>query len=87
MTIDRLLKGGDWTEEKLATLVGVDQSTINRIRRRKRTASLGLAMRIERATGGLIQAHELPLCRRAKADLRLIRPESPTVDASGDAAA
>lgn len=76
MTLETLLERDDWTEGRLAALVGVGQSTINRLRRRKRTASVGLAMRIERATDGLVQAHELPLCEQACIDLQLLRPDA-----------
>lgn len=72
MRLSELFETTDWTEEDLASEVGVDQSTINRLRNERRTASLGLAVRIERATKGAVRAKDLPLSEQAVRDLALI---------------
>jgi len=90
MTLDRLLKEPDWTEERLALAVGVDQSTVNRLRRRGRKASLGLALRIEEATAGIVRAEEVPMSRAARRDLARLRTRVETQrtdDESGKGAA
>ena len=71
--LDGLFRDDDWTEERLAAAVGADQSTLNRLRRRKRQAGLGLALRIERATAGLVRAEDVPMSRSARKDLRSLR--------------
>lgn len=76
MDLDQLFKETDWTEERLAAAVGTNQSTINRLRRRKRTASLGLALRISRATDGQVKPADLPLSDRAATDLALLDGEA-----------
>ncbi len=89
MTLDRLLKEPDWTEERLAAAVGVDQSTVNRLRRRQRRAGLGLALRIEAATGGLVRAEDLPMSKEARRDLAQVRErlaDAKIADGSGAAA-
>lgn len=79
MNLDKLLSQPDWTEERLAELVRraglrrTNQSTINRLRNRKRTAGLELALAIEAATEGQVTAEDVPLSRRARAGLRRIR--------------
>lgn len=52
---------------------GTSQGTISRLVQGKRKASLGLALRIERGTGGLVRAEDLPMTRSARKDLRLMR--------------
>lgn len=73
MTLDRLFETTDWTEERLAKAAKVGQPTINRLRNQKRTASLGLALRIEEATGGKVRAQDLPLSKQATRDLKMVR--------------
>ena len=73
MKLSRLFVETEWTEEKLAAAVGVSQPTINKLRHEKRSASLGLALRIERATEGLVRADDLPLSRSARRDLEMVR--------------
>lgn len=62
-----------WTEGKLSAGVGVSQPAINKLRHEKRTASLGRAIRIEKATGGSVQADDLSLLPEACGDLRMVR--------------
>ena len=88
MKLDQLFEKGGWTEHKLAVLAGTGQPTINRLRRGDRTASLGLAFRIERATDGQVRAEDVPLSKKSRRDLRLLRKSfqgSPPSDA-GEAA-
>jgi len=63
----------DWSAAKLADETGTHRSTITRIATNKRTASLGLALRIERITTGLVRAEDLPLTEQARNALQLIR--------------
>ena len=51
------------TATALAEQLGVRVSTITRLREGRRAASLDLALRIERATGGLVRAEDLPAQR------------------------
>ncbi len=88
MKLDRLFQKSDWTEELLATAVGVDQSTINRLRTGDRNAGLGLAVRIERATKGMVTAAELPMTKDARRDLLSVQSHATPLDVApqGDAA-
>jgi len=61
MTLDKLLRSTEWTETTLAEAVGVGQPTINRLRKKRRTASPQLALEIEKATGGLVKRSDLPI--------------------------
>jgi DNA-binding transcriptional regulator YdaS (Cro superfamily) len=61
MKLDKLILSTAWTEASLAEAVGVVQSTINNLRRNKRTASPQLSLGIERATGGLVRRSDLPI--------------------------
>jgi hypothetical protein len=101
MRLDELLDLDQWNTQRLADAVRrqlprsarkTSPSTISRLRRgpgRKelRTASVELALAIERATGGLVKAHELPLSPEAKRTLRMLRPPTPPMDPEGDGAA
>ena len=93
MKLDKLLRLEGWTEEKLAAeirrggLSGTSQSTINRLRRKTRRASLELSLAIEAATGGLVRAEHLPLSRRTRRALRGVRELSNLTSKNTDAAA
>lgn len=93
MTLERLLSLGEWTEEKLAAQVRkcglqkTNQSTINRLRKRTRRASIELALAIEAATGGAVHAEDLPLSRATLRALKRIRLLPGTKSAGKDAAA
>ena len=79
MTLLKFLKAPNWTEEKLARACRqlgchlTTQSTINRLKHRKRMASLELALTIEQATGGWVMAEKLPLSKRTRRGLRRVR--------------
>jgi hypothetical protein len=49
------------------------QPTINRLANKNLTASLGLAILIENATGGVVEAEKLSMSKRSRQALRLIR--------------
>ena len=61
MTLDKLLRTTAWTETTLAKAVGVGQPTINRLRKKRRTASPQLALAIEKATKGVVKRTDVPL--------------------------
>lgn len=88
MNIDAYLKRSGWTEEQLGAMCKppVRQHTINRLRNRKRCASLELALAIERATGGQISASDLPLSRRTRQALTRLRAGTATATAAESAA-
>ncbi len=73
MTLGQWLK--DRTDGWLASQIGrgCHPSTISRIRRGRRKASLTLALTIEQVTGGDVKAEDLPLSKRTRAILRAIR--------------
>ena len=84
--LDRLFLRTEWTEERLARAALMDQSTVNRLRRNKRVAGLGLALRIESATGGLVKAEHVPMSPSSRRDLRAIRACAVDEPAPGAAA-
>lgn len=93
MKLNGLLRREEWTEEKLAAALRkrgfhrAAQSTINRLRNRKRKASLEFALALEDAVGGLVTAEELPLSKRTRKALRGVRDLSRlTPSKSGEAA-
>lgn len=57
----------------LARKVGCDHTAISRLVATRRRASLKLAMRIEMATGGAVQAHEVPLSEASRMALAAMR--------------
>lgn len=61
------------TETQVAEIAGIHRSSVNRIRRMARPIGLGLALRIERATGGAVTAEELPLSEPARESLTAFR--------------
>lgn len=61
MTLDKLFRTTAWTEATLAESVGVHQPTINRLRKKRRTASPQLALAIEKATKGVVKRTDVPL--------------------------
>ncbi len=61
MTLDKLFRTTKWTEAKLAAAVGVGQPAINRLRKKRRTASPQLALAIEKATKGVVKRTDVPL--------------------------
>ena len=71
--LERLFRTTDWAEGRLARAAEANQSTINRLRRNKRLAGLGLALRIERATDGLVRAEDVPMSTASRRDLLAIR--------------
>lgn len=81
MTLDRYLSGDDVSEQALAEAARrhlpagtkTNQSTINRIRHRERTAGLALALAIERATDGKVRAESLKLSPEDRRLLREVR--------------
>lgn len=93
MKLERMLQRKEWTEEKLAARLrkrgfpDAAQSTINRLRHRKRRASLELALAIEAVVGGLVTAEELPLSKRTRRALRGVRNLSRLTASGEDAAA
>ena len=100
MNLDRLLNHEGWTEHRLAEEVRqflprgakTNQSTINRIRRRGRSAGLPLALAIERVTDGMVKAEELRLSpedRRLLKEVRqgeFLRDSQPPSEDAGQAA-
>lgn len=76
MTLEKLFSETDWTEEALADAVGVDQSTINRLRHKKRQAGVVLSIRIGHATGGKVRPADLPMSKKARRDLLAIQSVS-----------
>ena len=88
MNLDRLLSRPEWTEEKLAAKVRkrglskTNQSTINRLRKKTRRASLELALAVEDAADGMVTAEELPLSKRTRRALRRIRQSLQAADAA-----
>lgn len=85
MTLDRFFAESGWTEERLASEAGADQSMINRLRTGARKASLPLALRIEKATSGKVRAEEIPMKRASRAALSGLRAAGATM-AHGSAA-
>ena len=73
MKLEKLFEFTNWTETQLAQAVGVSQPMINKLRRKNCTASIGLALRIEKATLGKVKAEDVPLGARGKKDLAMIR--------------
>ena len=85
MRIDDLLADPEWTEERLARAVRrhlprgarTSASTICRLKRggrkQRRTASLELALAIERATEGRVGAEDVPLSAASRRMLREMR--------------
>jgi len=73
VTLERFFTESGWTEEQLAAAARIDQSTVNRIRRRVRKVSVGLALRIEAATGGRVRADELPMTKGTQQALSVVR--------------
>lgn len=66
-----------WKDADLAARIpGCHPSTILRIRKRQRRASLALALAIERASNGEIKAESLPLSRSSRAALAQLRREA-----------
>lgn len=51
MTLDKLIRDGRTTEAQIADRVGVNRSTINRIRNGERQPSLPLAIKLASVTG------------------------------------
>lgn len=90
MRLDELFeeRKDEWSASRLARevrrylprSVRTTPSTIGRLlraagRKQRRTASVELALAIERATGGLVSADEVPLSAAAKRVLRAIRSQ------------
>ena len=73
MRITDFLKQPGWTQERLAGQARTTQGTISHLRMGTRKASLALALRIERATSGMVMAEEVPMTRKARGDLRTVR--------------
>jgi hypothetical protein len=73
MTLSQWL--GDRTDGWLASQIGrgCHPSTISRIRRGRKKASLPLALTIEQVSGGEVKAETLPLSKRTRAILRTLR--------------
>ena len=65
MDLDKLSRDTHWTEESLAEMAGVHQSTINRLRDRAYGAPLGRALQIEKLTGGVVRISDIDLCEDA----------------------
>lgn len=61
------------SEAALAKRTGLSVPTINRIKRRKRTAGLRTALSIEAATDGAVRAEDLPLTDDTRAVLSRLR--------------
>lgn len=59
MTLERYLKRHDLTASAFAKHAGVATSTITRILRGEMSPTLGLAKRIETATGGKVRIREM----------------------------
>ena len=73
MRLDQLFHTTAWTEKKLADFVETGQPTISRLRRRDGNGSLGLAIRIEKATDGKVRAEDVPLSKKSRRELRMFR--------------
>ena len=87
MRLEELLELPEWTQDRLALAARTTQGTISRLAQRKRKASLGLVLRIEAATGGLVKAEDIPMTRRARADLKLIHAAQPLVQPASEGTA
>lgn len=104
MRLDELLDRPDWTAVRLAREVRkhmprsarkTTPSTIGRLlragsRKQVRTASVELALAIEKATDGLVRAQEVPLSAEAKRVMRVLRapqPQAPEPEPDGAGAA
>ena len=68
-----MLKRPGWTQERVAASARTSQGTISRLTQRRRKAGLGLALRIEKATEGLVRAEDIPMSPSARRDLRELR--------------
>ena len=74
--LETFLRKRRWTYEMLAEELRVNRSTIHRLltgKKTQRNASLALAIGIERATGGVVRAEDVPLSKRSRAALREMR--------------
>lgn len=78
----------DWSQTKLAELLGCDRSHISHLAKahKPHEASVGLALQIEAATGGLVRAEEIPMSAENRAVLRQIRQQAAAGQSNGDAA-
>lgn len=54
--LDKFMKRSEWTDQRLADLVGRDRTTISRIRRGEAQPSLEVALKIEQITNGKVPA-------------------------------
>lgn len=66
----------------LADLLGVKQATVSRLEAEDRTASLILALEIERRTGGEVEAEHLPITPRTRRAIRRLRSQMRALKAS-----
>ena len=74
MELASYLSERDLSDTTFAKAVGSDQGSISRARRGERVG-LGLALRIEHATSGLVRAEDLPLTRASRKALRGLRSD------------
>ncbi len=74
MTLAELYEYEDeeWSERSLAEAVDVTGVTLNRVKTGVAPASLGLSLRIQYETGGLVMAKDLTISDRSRAELELI---------------
>src|SRR5262245_2766877 len=100
MRLDQLLDDDEsgWTATRLASEVRrflprgarkTTPSTISRLRRKgdraqTRTASVELALAIERATDGVVTAEEVPLSTEARRMLRFVRSQQQAAPSEDD---
>ena len=61
MTLSELFSETEWNQTELARELGVTQSWVHKLSHDKARCSVGLAARIEVASGGLVGIQELPL--------------------------
>jgi len=72
-------------QQELAEVIGTSPSTVCRLESGTLTASLGLALEIERRTGGKVKAEHLPLSKGVAEDVRRYRADFHQAEKEGRA--
>lgn len=79
MRLETLMRREGWTDQRVAEAMGraghrkVNAVTIYRLRTHRRTASADFALALERATGGLVRAEDVPITAKTRRILRRLR--------------